>query len=331
MKQIGWGIVGCGDVCERKSAPAMYKLPGSRLAAVMRRDEAKLRDFAARHGVAHAYTSADELIADPGVDIVYVATPPGSHMEYAIRAMEAGKPVYVEKPMAVTYADCLKMNAVARRTGQRLYVAYYRRSLPYFLKVKELLDGGAIGTVIGAEIRFSRPPLAEDLDPAHRPWRLDPRQAGEGYFFDMACHTLDVMDFLLGPVADAHGTAVNRAGLYEAPDTVCASMRFASGVAASGLWQYAANPVSACDRIRIAGTGGHVDFSTFSFEPVELVTPAGTARFNLPAPRHIQMPMIESIVTELQGHGRCPSTGETAARTSRVMDMIIAPVSGYPV
>ena len=169
MENVNWGILGCGDVCERKSGPPMYKTPHSALAAVMRRDAAKAADFARRHGVPKSYTDADALIADPGVDIVYVATPPDSHRELALKVLAAGKPVYVEKPMAMNHAECLDMIAAAERSGQRLFVAYYRRALPYFLKVKELLDSGAIGEVLSVEVRYFRPESPGDRDPARLP------------------------------------------------------------------------------------------------------------------------------------------------------------------
>lgn len=166
MKTVNWGIVGCGNVCERKSGPAMYKTPHSALAAVMRRDAEKVADFARRHNVPKSYTDAAALIADPEVDIVYVATPPGTHRELAVQALEAGKPVYVEKPMAMNHAECLEMIAAAEKAGQKLFVAYYRRALLYFLKVKELLDGGSVGQPLTAEVRLLRPERPEDRDPA---------------------------------------------------------------------------------------------------------------------------------------------------------------------
>lgn len=229
MKNINWGILGCGDVCERKSGPPMYKTAHSALAAVMRRDAAKAADFARRHGVPKSYTDADALIADPDVDIVYVATPPDSHRELALKVLAAGKPVYVEKPMAMNHAECLDMIAAAERSGQKLFVAYYRRALPYFLKVKELLDGGAVGDPLGVEVRYFRPESPGDRDPARLPWRLRREVGGEGYFYDMAPHTLDILDFLLGEIADARGHKANRGGFYDVADTVTASFRFRSG------------------------------------------------------------------------------------------------------
>ena len=300
MENVNWGILGCGDVCERKSGPPMYKTPHSALAAVMRRDAAKAADFARRHGVPKSYTDADALIADPGVDIVYV-----------------------EKPMAMNHAECLDMIAAAERSGQRLFVAYYRRALPYFLKVKELLDSGAIGEVLSVEVRYFRPESPGDRDPARLPWRLRREVGGEGYFCDMAPHTLDILDFLLGEIADARGCKTNRGGFYDVADTVAASFRFRSGVPGTGMWCFVAPPSAAEDSVVVTGRKGSVRFSTFDFTPVELVTARGVERFEIAPPEHIQGPLIETIVRELRGEGVCPSTGVSAARTSRVMDEIM--------
>ena len=323
MKTVNWGIVGCGNVCERKSGPAMYKTPHSALAAVMRRDVEKVADFARRHNVPKSYTDAAALIADPEVDIVYVATPPGTHRELAVQALEAGKPVYVEKPMAMNHAECLEMIAAAEKAGQKLFVAYYRRALPYFLKVKELLDGGSVGQPLTAEVRLLRPERPEDRDPARLPWRLRREVGGEGYFHDLAPHTLDILDFLFGEIADARGHKANRGGFYDVADTVAASFRFRSGVPGTGMWCFVAPPSAAEDSVVVTGRKGSVRFSTFDFTPVELVTARGVERFEIAPPEHIQGPLIETIVRELRGEGVCPSTGVSAARTSRVMDEIM--------
>lgn len=324
MKTVNWGIVGCGNVCERKSGPAMYKTPHSALAAVMRRDAEKAADFARRHNVPKSYTDAAALIADPEVDIVYVATPPGTHRELAVQALEAGKPVYVEKPMAMNHAECLEMIAAAEKAGQKLFVAYYRRALPYFLKVKELLDGGSVGQPLTAEVRLLRPERPEDRDPARLPWRLRREVGGEGYFHDLAPHTLDILDFLLGEIADARGCKSNLGGFYDVADTVTAAFCFRSGVTGTGTWCFVAPPQAVEDSVAITGRKGIIRFSTFTFSPIELTTAGGTERFRIDPPEHIQGPLIETIVRELRGEGRCPSTGTSAARTSRVMDRIIS-------
>lgn len=324
IETVRWGILGCGDVCERKSGPPMYLTEHSQLVAVMRRNAAKAADFARRHGAARHYSAAEELLADPEVDIVYVATPHALHCEQTIRALEAGKDVYVEKPMAMNHAECRAMIDAARRYGRRLFVAYYRRALPYFLKVKELLDSGAVGTPLTVDVRYLRPAEAADRDPQRLPWRLRRDMGGDGYFYDMAPHTLDILDLLLGEIAEARGAKANRAGLYDAADTVCATLRFASGAVGTGTWCFAAPEGHREDTVRIVGSRGTIRFSTFAFTPVELTSPGGTERFEIAPPRYIQGPLIETIVAELRGEGRCPSTGVSAARTSRVMDAIMA-------
>ena len=107
--EVRWGVLGVGKVCELKSAPAMNTIPNSRLVAVMRRDEEKAKDYAARHGVPKWYHHAMDLIQDPEVNTVYIATPPQAHLELTQLAAAAGKPVYVEKPMARTLAECKQM------------------------------------------------------------------------------------------------------------------------------------------------------------------------------------------------------------------------------
>ncbi|MDR1920078.1 MAG: Gfo/Idh/MocA family oxidoreductase [Tannerellaceae bacterium] len=328
METIKWGIIGAGDVCERKSGPAFYKTEHSALVAVMRRDETKARDYALRHGVASYYTDAGELLRDPEVGAVYIATPPDTHKDYTLLALEAGKPVYVEKPMALNYEECRQMIVASESAGQKLFVAYYRRALPYFIKLKELLEAGAIGRALTVDVRFSRPPLPSDLIPEQHTWRVKRAIAGEGYFFDLAPHTLDILDFLLGEVEEAKGFAQNLGGLYEVKDTVSAVLQFRSGVVGTGLWCFVAPASSVEDHIRISGTKGELCFNTFAFQPIRLTTAEGLETFRPEHPEHIQQPLIRSIVGELLGTDLCPSTARSASRCSQVMDWIMAP-SGH--
>ena len=318
MATIRWGIIGCGDVTEVKSGPALYKTPNSKLVAVMRRDADKARDYAARHGVPKWYDQADALIADPDVDAVYIATPPDTHAHYTAQVAQAGKPVYVEKPMARNHGECLAMIDACRRAGVPLFVAYYRRALPAFLKVQSLVEEGAIGAVRFASIALCQP---ASEDPDDLPWRVVPEISGGGYFFDLASHQLDFLDFLLGPIAHASGHATNQAGLYRAEDAVTASFAFESGALGAGVWNFAAD--QRCDRIEIVGDKGRIAFSTFAFTPVELTTHAGARTFAIDPPQHVQQPLIETVVDALLGRGECPSTGASAARTSQVMDQIV--------
>ena len=323
MRTIRWGIIGCGDVTEVKSGPAFAKANNSALVAVMRRDGAKAADYARRHNVPRWYDDGRRLIDDPDVDAVYVATPPDSHEHYAVLAAGAGKPCYVEKPMARTFEESVRMIGAARAANTKLFVAYYRRSLPRFVKVKELLDAGAIGRVRVANVRLYQPPAKEELDPATLPWRVRPEIAGGGKFLDLASHTLDLLDFLLGPIADARGHAANQAGLYPAEDVVTGSWAFASGALGVGTWCFTSHHRE--DVVELIGDAGRITFSTFGgSDPVRLETVSESEDFDIPHPEHIQQPMIQAVVDELNGEGASPGTGETAARTSRVMDQLLA-------
>lgn len=317
---IGWGIIGCGAVTEVKSGPALQQAKGSSLVAVMRRDRARAEDYARRHGVPRWYDDAHALIGDPGVDAVYVATPPSTHAQYAIAAMRAGKPAYVEKPMAMDAAECEAMLAVSHETGMPLFVAYYRRALPRFLKVRELLAAGAIGTPRRVRVRLHRTPDPRLADAAAPAWRVRPEISGGGLFVDLGSHTLDLLDFLLGPLARVVGEA-SSSGVYAAEDTV--SMSFAAGgVEGEGDWCFHSD--ARRDLVEIAGDAGCLRFATFDEVPVELERADGTQRFAIDNPRHIQLPLLETLMAQLRGEGACPSTGESAVRTTRVIDTVLA-------
>jgi predicted dehydrogenase len=324
MKKISWGIIGCGDVTEVKSGPAFQLIENSELVAVMRRDGEKARDYALRHRVREWFTSADELINNPRVNAIYVATPPGSHARYAIQAMRAGKPVYVEKPMALNEAECLEMNRVSRETGQPLFVAYYRRKLPMFLKLKEIVDSKRIGDIRFVNIQLHFPARPEEADPnAAAGWRVFPEISGGGHFHDMASHQLDYLGFLLGPVAEAHGIAINQAGLYPAEDMVTAALKFESGIAATGSWCFTVPELFSLDRTEITGSEGRIAFSFFKDTKIVITTIDGKSEtIDLPHPPHIQQPLIQSVVDELRGEDVCPSTGETAIRTTVLLNRI---------
>jgi len=323
MDRVRWGMIGCGNVTEGKSGPAFHKIEGSELVAVMCRHGGRARDYAQRHGVAKWYNDADKLIHAPEVNAVYVATPPGSHADYTLRAAAAGKPVYVEKPMACRHAECRRMIDACEKAGVPLFVAYYRRCLATFLKVKELVDGGAIGDVRFVSVTYCRPPEPRDFDEGNPPWRVLPQISGGGYFVDMASHQLDFLDYLFGPIVSVQGRAANQAGLYRAEDIVSAHFAFDNGVAGNGLWCFTVSEAGRIDHTEIVGTAGRISFSTFDDTPVRFETPRRVEEFSLPWPAHVQQPLIETVVGELLGRGRCPSTGFTAARTDWVIDQVL--------
>lgn len=319
MKTIRWGIIGCGNVCEVKSGPGFQKAENSALVAVMRRNGELARDYALRHNVPKWYDSADDLIKDPEVDAVYVATPPSSHREHALKSIRAGKPVYVEKPMACNHRDCMDMTEASEKSGVPLYVAYYRRALDRFNKVRELIK--EIGEARFANISLYQTPGEYIKDPGNLPWHLIPEISGGGIFMDLACHTLDILDYMLGPISEVRGFAANQGGLYAAEDIVAASFSFESGVKGTGTWCFTA--YKEYDMNEIIGSKGRITFSTYGTEPIVLETKEGLRQIPGVKPVHIQQQLIQSIVNELNGCGVCPSTGKSAARTSWVMDEIL--------
>lgn len=322
---IKWGFIGCGAVTEKKSGPAFRKAEGSDVVAVMRRDAVKAEDYARRHKIARWYDNAHDLINDPEVNAVYVATPPGSHAEYAIASMRAGKPVYIEKPMAASYEECIQINRVSEETGVPCFVAYYRRTLPYFNRVKQIIDDGLLGDISTVQIQFAIPPYATDFDIENLPWRVKKELAGAGYFYDLASHQLDLLDYLLGQIKEVQGFKNNIAGLYDVEDTVTASFRFETGILGSGSWSFIAPKDTRSDLIFFTGTKGKLTCSTFNFSPILLETSEGVQEFIEENPENIQFYLIQSIVNFLNGKGKLPvSTGITAQRANYIMDKILA-------
>ena len=322
LDEVRWGLIGCGNVTEIKSGPPLKLTPYSSLIAVMRRDSALSEDYAKRHQVNKWYYNADDLINDPEVNAIYVATPPVAHSEYAIKAMRAGKPVYVEKPMGRTYKECLEMLKVSEETGIPLNVAYYRRALPGFLKVKEMIESFEIGSVRLVNIRLYRP-LEADHQGNDSSWRFRPEIAGGGLLFDLASHTLDFLDYVFGPIGNIRANAFNKAGLYLAEDIVLANWQHESGVTGTGTWCFITSPKNNLDEVEIIGDQGRIIFSTFEFNPIVLENISGRKEFPFERPQHVQSYLIENIVSSLRGLCLPLSTGKSAARTNFVLEEMV--------
>jgi predicted dehydrogenase len=320
IKKVRWGIIGCGNVTEVKSGPAFQKANKSELVAVMRRDGNLAKDYAERHHVEKWFDDASALINDPDVDAIYIATPPSSHKKFTLDSAQAGKPVYVEKPMALNYTECLDMIEACEQAEVPLFVALYRRALPRFLKVKQLLNDGKIGEIRTVNICLYKPPSARDMSKESN-WRLDSSIAGCGYFCDLAPHMIDLLIYFLGPIESVSGITTNLGGLYKAEDTVSSIFEFKNGVHGVAQWSFVAS--EHLDRTEIIGSKGKIIYSNFGHEPIVLKKDGAVKEFFIDHPLHIQQPLIQSIVDELTGQGRCPSTGKTAVLTQKVMDEIL--------
>ncbi|HEX2682338.1 MAG TPA: Gfo/Idh/MocA family oxidoreductase [Ferruginibacter sp.] len=316
MHQINWGIIGCGDVTEIKSGPAFDLVQQSRLVAVMRRNAVKAEDYATRHNVPRWYTDAQALINDQEVNAIYIATPPSSHEQYTIAAIEAGKPVYVEKPMSVHAEPAARMAALARSKNVKLVVAHYRREWPLFKKLKSLVSEKKIGEIRLVRLQYAKTPFSEtELADEKIAWRVNPGISGGGIFHDLAPHQLDIFYYLFGPAKKISGIAVNQAGLYDADDLVAGNILFENNVAFNGTWFFNANtPIDQCE---IIGSTGKIRFSFFNDHRIELIVNNTSTVFDFDALKHVQQPMIESTVRYFLGKGENPCSGEEGAEVMR--------------
>ncbi len=321
MDRIRWGMIGCGAVTEKKSGPALQQADRSELMAIASRTYSKAEDYAKRKGVPLCFEDPMDLLQCSDIDAVYIATAPDSHAKYTIAALEAGKAVYVEKPMARTYDECLRMIEKQKETGLPVFVAYYRRTLPYFLKVKELLDSGVIGEVQSIDVTLKHG--WGELDSKNLPWRYIPEIAGGGLFVDLASHTLDIFDFYFGPLKLLEAKAENRLGHYPAEDFVEAAMALRDSTPVNGLWSFCEEQGTGVDEVIVHGSDGDIKFSSFWFSPIELRRNGIVEQYPVARNEPIQLPMIERIVACLLDGAPAVSTADDAARTSLILDGIL--------
>lgn len=324
MQTIRWGIIGVGNVCEVKSGPGFYKSDNSQLLAVMRRDAEKARDFAQRHGVPLWYDNADALLQNPEIDAVYIATPPAQHKDYALAALQAGKHVYIEKPVTLNARECDALIAAESASTKKVCVAHYRRCVPGFVKIAELLQEGVIGTPLAVQIDLLRPaPTTLNSDN----WRVNPALSGGGLFHDLAPHQLDLILNWFGPVIQAKGFGDNQRKLTSADDSVHGWAKLHSGVILQGRWHFAVAPAHARDHCEILGSQGSIHFSFFGEPDIYLRTSQGERKITLPNPEHIQQPLIEQVNAFFRGTRTNPSSLGEAKAVMELIDCFSKPVN----
>jgi predicted dehydrogenase len=341
-KSIRWGIIGCGDVVETKNGAPMYLAAHSELAGIWNRTYEKAAEWCSRHGHGRAYSSVDELLEDPTIDIIYVATTPNVHKKYACAVAAAGKNCYLEKPIALSWAEALEIQEAFQKSGTSCFVAHYRRGMPRYKKLRELLQEGAIGKVRGVQIIRTQRQTAEEMLPHdEKPWRVRPEISGGSHFYEGDAHMLDLVDYLVSPLADFKLEVTNETGFYEAEDAVSLSGKSETGVLVSGMWCYAT--YKAIDRFLIFGDKGSIEFPYYNnaapllleqfaageenliahegvmggvreepkYETIEIVTPVD---------KYPGMGQVQDIVDVLRGApgAECTSTLDAAMRTLRI-------------
>ncbi|WP_462152601.1 Gfo/Idh/MocA family protein [Pseudoalteromonas xiamenensis] len=317
---LRWGVIGCGSVTEVKSVPAYQQTDGFEVYAVMRRNHELALDYAKRHNVSHVHKSAEALISDPNIDAVYIATPPDTHLEYALAVANVGKICCIEKPLSPSFEESQQIYDAFEKRKIPLFVAYYRRSLPLFNAIKEVVDSGKIGKVRHVAWHYCRP--ASELDRSKEyNWRTDKNIATGGYFDDLASHGLDIFAYLFGDYSDAKGIGCNQLGLYSSYDSVSATWQHKSGVTGTGVWNFGS--YTRVDEVIVYGSEGEIRFSIFRDQDAQVVTPTDVFELQHPYPKHIQKFHVENMQSALLDNKSHPSTGLTALHTSWVMDKIL--------
>ena len=322
-KIINWGILGCGNVTELKSGPAYQKTIGFRIEAVMRRDAEKAADYAKRHNIAKYYSDADELINDPEIDAIYIATPPDTHHFYGLKVASAGKICCIEKPLAPSYKESLEIYETFKAKNIPLFTAYYRRTLPRFKQIKTWLDDNKIGEVRSIRWNLTKSASDQDLSGAYN-WRTDVKVAPGGYFDDLASHGLDLFTHLLGNIKEVCGYSLNQQELYSAKDAITACWLHESGVTGNGNWNFGSQERE--DIVEIAGSKGKITFSVFENDPILLSTEEGETSLFIENPENVQLYHVQRIREHLLGNSTHPSNGLTASHTSWVMDKILGKI-----
>jgi len=315
VKSINFGIIGCGDVTEKKSGPAFKKINGCRLVSVMRRDPEKLLDYARRHGVEKHSTNYMDLLTDSEINAIYIATPPGMHCYYTLEAARHKKDVYVEKPMAISVQECREMMQACQEHGVRLFVAYYRRGQEKFRRIKALLEEGTIGKVLSFQYTYACPPPA--VNPA-RTWLLDKKQAGGGLLYDIGSHMVDTLRFLLGDVEAASGLSANVGGSHDVNDVTSAYLRFKSGI--QGTLQMSFHAAENLDEAVVFGSQGSLRFSIMDMLPITLKRDGIDELIAFEPLMHVQMPYIEHVIHVLQGFQSDDTTGANGLITQQILE-----------
>jgi len=322
-QMIRWGILGAGDVCEVKSGPAFQLAENSELAAVMRRDGSKAKDFARRHGVAKWYDSVPDLLGDPEIDAIYIATPPRYHLEHTLAVLDAGKDVYLEKPMAMNTEECCQIIKAEEKSSNKIVVAHYRRALPAFIRIAELINSGVLGTIRLAEVNFLLPENNTINPDTGDNWRLNPTISGGGLFHDLSPHMLDLLLVYFGQPIHYEGFSMRQNSRSSTDDFVQGTIRFENNIVFRGCWCFSVAENVTSDSLVITGNKGQVSCPFFG-EELRLRTAEGEKIIPFTNPPNIQQPMIEQVTGYFLNKAPCPCSTTDGLRVMEIIDRFTA-------
>jgi predicted dehydrogenase len=303
---INWLVIGIGDITTRRVVPGIQAEPRSQLYGIVTRDSAK----ASAYPNVRVWSSLEAALTDQEIHAVYVASPVFLHAPQAIQSLKAGKHVICEKPMAMNEAEARTMVRAAEESGKTLGIAYYRRCYPKVQRAKQLIEQGAIGKPVVAELTnhgwFD--------GSGSRSWLVDPAKAGGGPLFDIASHRIDVLNYLFGKPLRVNGQLSNVAHHYAVEDNATVMIEYENGV--RGVVDVRWHSKISRDECRIRGTDGEIEMSPLNGP--DLIYPGG--RENLPAHENLHYPMIENFVNAALDGKALLSSGESAYLTDWVTE-----------
>lgn len=292
---LGWAVLGCGDITEKRGAPAILAQEQSRLVGFHSRTPARAEEFARRFGADRWTTNREELLADPAVTAVYVATEHHRHHEDVLAAAEAGKHVLCEKPLANSVEEGRQMIDACRAAGVALQVAYYRRYYPKLVKMKELLDTGAIGQPVTASIHLSgrlSPEQAAGAGPYGIGWRVNTEHSGGGALVDTGSHRLDLLCWLLGEPDRVAAFAETGELPIQAPDMETLLIRMHSGVHVVTRHGYR---TPSPDEFEITGTLGTLSATPVDGPSLRLWAGGREESWELPKHENVHFPLFDDF------------------------------------
>lgn len=249
---LNWGILGCGGIADRRTMPAILSDPENRIAAVMDADGAVAERIAAKVGARKVCASVEELVTDPAVDAVYIATPVYLHRDMAAAAAAAGKHLLMEKPMALCAADAEAIVQAARAHGTQLGIGFQMRRHNLHEQMKTLIAQGGIGQLITMRAQFSC--WYPDIPGA---WRQSKALGGGGALMDLGVHCLDLMQFISGErFCEAKAMLATRTFQYEVEDCAALLLRTEAGSFAHVDVNFNLPDDAARSRLEFYGTAG---------------------------------------------------------------------------
>jgi 1,5-anhydro-D-fructose reductase (1,5-anhydro-D-mannitol-forming) len=303
---LNWIVIGIGDISTRRVIPAIQAESRSRLYGLVTRDPRKAASYNTR-----VWQSLDQALADSAVNAVYVATPVFLHAPQTVQSLRAGKHVLCEKPMAMNEAQARSMVQAAEAANRTLGVAYYRRTYPKVLRAKQLLDAGAIGQPVIAELTCHE---WRDGSASHRDWLLDPALAGGGPLYDIASHRIDVLNFFFGEPQRVSAFLSNALHQYAVEDNATVMIEYAGGV--RGIVDVRWHSKIKRDECRIRGTEGEMELSPLNGP--ELTYPGG--KEYLPVQPNVHVPVIENFVDAVEGRASLLASGQTSFWTDWIIE-----------